>query len=194
MYFVDGISSLGLNMSNEHLFNELAMADYLKAPKQFSLASKHLQGNTCRHLSLCIDDPMENTILVFNQNTNWYTVNAQQNVLQLLVYPYHFIASSLSFVWSLNKIKIINSNRGYKEICKKYLTKSLHMAELAWHNKSVPVSRVTDVCSLPTVTGRWNPRAAAACLQWGEYVCRAQAAARQTGLRWWMDNHCNVVP
>lgn len=56
--------------------------------------------------------------------------------LQLLVYLYHFIAS---FVWSLNKIKIINSSRGYKEICIKYLTKHQHMAELSWHNKSTPV-------------------------------------------------------
>lgn len=70
MCFVDGISSLGLNMSKEHFFNELTLADCLKAPKQFSLASKQLQSNTCRHLSLCTDDPMENTTLVFNQNSS----------------------------------------------------------------------------------------------------------------------------
>lgn len=61
----------------------------------------------------------------------------------------------------------------------KYLSKGLHMAELAWHNKSAPVSWVTVVCSLPT--GTEIPELQQCVCSEG-CVCMAQPAARHTWL------------
>lgn len=161
-------------------FNELILADCLKAPT-------HWLVSNCRaiHAGICTDDPMENTILVFNQNSSWHVVNAQQSFF----YSYLFTCIILFQVFILNKIKTINSNRGYKEICTKYLTKHLHMAEWAWHNKSGPVSWVTDVCSLPMVSGTEIHGLQQCSVSALRGACvHAQAAARQTWLRWWMDN------